>query len=173
MVKLVRHSLCLLVAALLLLPVTSPAQGDSERGKALYVGTTGFAAGGAPCLACHGIAGHDLGRAADASYGPDLTDFYENFTEMGVAAVLEDLAFPSMTAIYAERPLSETEQADLLAFFREVPTAADAAGEAALVPHVLLGTVVILGLIGALGWRRLQGVRRPLVEKARSRKGAK
>lgn len=171
MKKSASHPLWLLMAVLLLLPVSSPAQGDPERGEALYVGTVDFAAGGAPCLACHGIAGYDLGHAGNASYGPDLTQFFTNYTAAGVAAVLEDPAFPSMTAIYAERPLTEMERADLLAFFENVPSDGAAGNGAALARHVLLGTLVILGLIGILGWRRLQGVRQPLVTKARSRKG--
>ncbi|HKL26037.1 MAG TPA: hypothetical protein VJ910_07435 [Desulfuromonadales bacterium] len=165
--------LWLLMAALLLLPVSSPAQGDPERGKALYVGMVDFAAGGAPCLACHGIAGYDLGHAGNASYGPDLTQFFANYTEMGVAAVLEDPAFPSMAAIYAERPLTEAERTDLLAFFKNVPSDGAADNGAALARHVLIGTLLIPGLIGILGWRRLQGVRRPLVARASSRKGEK
>lgn len=165
------HCFWLMMAALLLLPVSSPAQGDPERGKALYVGTTEFTAGGAPCLACHGIAGYELGYAGNASYGPDLTSFFTNYTEMGVAAVLEDPAFPSMEAIYAERPLTEVERADLLAFFREVPADGSTSAGAALVRHVLLGTLIVMAGIGIVGWRRLQGVRKPLVERVRAEKG--
>jgi len=145
--------------------------GDPDRGEDLYVGTASFSAGGAPCLACHGIAGHELGHAAGASYGPDLTAIYEDYGEEGVAGVLEDLSFESMDAIYAERPLTETERADLVAFFGVV-----SAGEAPSIGsdfavHVVLVTAVFMLLIGILGWRRLQGVRQPLVENARNGKG--
>ena len=43
--------------------------GDPKQGEALYVGSVSFSAGGAPCLACHGIAGHELGLAAGAKAG--------------------------------------------------------------------------------------------------------
>lgn len=114
----------LLVMALLLSSLPATAQvlaGDPARGEALYVGTASFAKAGSPCLACHSIAGAGLGKAAGASYGPDLTELWESFGEEGIAAVLESVdSFPSMAAIYAARPLSGQEQADLGAFLREV-----------------------------------------------------
>ena len=50
---------------------TSRARRILARGEALYVGSTRLFAGGAPCLGCHGVAGHGLARAA--SFGPDLS----------------------------------------------------------------------------------------------------
>jgi mono/diheme cytochrome c family protein len=95
--------------------------GEAVRGEALYVGTATFEKGGSPCLACHSIAGAGLGKAAGASYGPDLTELWEGYGVDGVAAVLESVdAFPSMAAIYATRPLSAQEQADLAAFLEQV-----------------------------------------------------
>jgi mono/diheme cytochrome c family protein len=164
---------CSLLAAVLLLLATPvwAQQGDPQRGEALYVGTIGFSAGGAPCLACHGIAGHELGLAAGASYGPDLSAIYEDYGEEGVAAVLEELSFDSMVAIYESRSLTETERADLLAFFSTVSSGAATSTGSGLVLHVTLVTAFFMILIGVLGWRRLQGVRRPLVEQARNGKG--
>ena len=162
----------LLVIGLLLLSTSAWAQpGDPLRGEALYVGTVSFSAGGAPCLACHGIAGHELGLAAGASYGPDLTAIYEDYGEEGVADVLEELSFDSMVAIYESRPLTETEKLDLAAFFATVSTDAAPNIGSGLVLHVALITAVFMLLIGALGWRRLQGVRQPLVERTPIGKG--
>jgi len=161
----------LLTAVLLLSVPAWSQQGDPKRGEALFIGTVHFAQGGAPCLACHGISGNELGNSGGASYGPDLTDLYENYGEDGVSGVLEDLSFESMVAIYSKRPLTEEERADLLAFFSQV-----ASGEAkqiapTLTLHVTLATIFFMVLIGLLGWRRLQGVRTPLVERARYGKG--
>ncbi len=164
----------LLVVGLLLLSTPIWAQpANPQRGEALYVGTVSFAEGGAPCLACHGIAGHELGYAAGANYGPDLTAIYEDYGEEGVAGVLEDLSFESMNAIFAERPLSDSERADLVAFFGAVSGGAAPGIGSDLVLHVALVTAVFMVLIGALGWRRLQGVRKPLVEQARNTKGGR
>lgn len=163
--------LSLIVMALLLLSTSCWAQGDPQRGEALYVGSTSFSAGGAPCLACHGIAGHELGYASGANYGPDLTMMYEDYGDDGVAAVLEDLSFEGMEAIYASRPLTETEMSDLVAFFAE--TAADEAVSigSGMTLHVVIVTVIFFIIFGAFGWRRLQGVRQPLVEQSQRGKG--
>jgi mono/diheme cytochrome c family protein len=160
------------VGLLLLASIPGWAQtGDPQRGEALYIGTAGFSKGGAPCLACHGIAGHELGYAAGATYGPDLTAMYEDYGEEGIADVLEDLSFESMVAIYESRPLTETEKADLVAFFRSVSTRDASSISSGLVLHVGLVTVFFMIIIGAFGWRRFQGVRQPLVARTRNEKG--
>jgi mono/diheme cytochrome c family protein len=146
-----------------------PADGDPRQGQALYTGTTSFANGGAPCLACHGIAG--LGAGGGANLGVDLTGIYEDYGEEGLAAVLEDLSvFPSMTPIYAGRPLIETERADLAAFLQEVSGRQMPETTGRLVRDVVIGTVVLLLVLLLFGWRRLQAVRRPLVD-MRKKKG--
>ncbi|MCM2264765.1 MAG: c-type cytochrome, partial [Desulfuromonadales bacterium] len=97
-------------------PAETPAvTGDPARGARLYTGEAAFAKGGAPCLGCHGITG--FGLAGGANYGPDLTTMFENFGDEGIADILETLPFPSMEPIYATRPLTDEEQADLRAFF--------------------------------------------------------
>ena len=164
--------LSLLATAFLLFSTLGWAQqGDPLRGEALYVGTVGFSAGGAPCLACHGIAGHELGLAAGANYGPDLTALYADYGEEGILDVLEDLSFESMAAIYATRPLTDTEKADLVAFFATVSSGVAPNIGSSFTLHVVLVTALFMILIGVLGWRRLQGVRQPLVEQARNKKG--
>ncbi|BCR04517.1 hypothetical protein DESUT3_15860 [Desulfuromonas versatilis] len=142
---------------------------DALRGEALFVGTASFANGGAPCLGCHGIAGAGLGKAAGANYGPDLTALFEDFGEEGVMAVLEDLSFPSMEAIYAARPLTEQERDDLSAFFAEVSGQQAAGIGGRLTLDVAIASLAFFALVAMLGWRRLKGVRQPLVE--RTRKG--
>jgi len=147
-------------------------QGDPARGEALFVGAIGFAAGGAPCLACHGIAGHELGHAAGASYGPDLTALFNDYGEEGVVAVLEDpSSFTSMEAIFTDRPLTEDEIADLAAFFATMTDNEAADIGAGLAGHAFIGTIILMIIFGAFGWRRFIAVRRPLVEQARLGKG--
>ena len=172
MTKQILMRLSLLATLFILSASLSWAQpGDPARGEALYIGTVSFSAGAAPCLACHGIAGHELGLAAGANYGPDLTALYEDYGEEGILGVLEDLSFESMEAIYSSRPLTEIEKADLVLFFEKVSTGVPPDIGSDLVFHVAIVTAIFMILIGALGWRRLQGVRQPLVARAHNSKG--
>jgi hypothetical protein len=68
-------------------------------------------------------------------------------------------------------PLTEQERVDVAAFLAKVGEGAAPRIGGVLVVQVALVVAVFLVLIGVLGWRRLQGVRQPLVEQTRSRKG--
>jgi hypothetical protein len=127
-----------------------------------------FAKGGAPCLACHGITG--FGLAGGANYGPDLTGLFESFGDEGLVDMLKTLPFPSMEPIYATRPLTEAEQADLRAFFAQA-TGAPVARGGLLFAEALSGVVLILGVVLLFGRERLRGVRRSLVNRVHSQGG--
>lgn len=145
-------------------PASVPATGDLQRGRALYTGAKPFANGGAPCLACHGVAA--LGPAGGAGFGPDLTGIHEDYGPEGVASILETLPFPSMEPIYAGRPLTPSEQADLVAFFAEVSGAEAVSIDKVLMMQAGAGVALLL-ILAAVVWRgRLRTVRRSLVEKA-------
>lgn len=161
---------CFGLLAVLLLLATScwSAQGDPLHGKALYVGNAGFVNGGAPCIACHALVGLDL--AGSASYGPDLSQLYSDYEAEGVLAVLESLAFPSMEAIYADRPLTEPERLDLTAYFAKT-SELSAPEKKSLIGPIFLGVVAVFAVVGIAGLRRLNGVRQPLVEQARKQRG--
>jgi mono/diheme cytochrome c family protein len=142
--------------------------GDPARGARLYTGEQVFAKGGAPCLACHGITG--FGLAGGANYGPDLTGLFESFGDEGLVDMLKTLPFPSMEPIYATRPLTEAEQADLRAFFAQA-TGAPVARGGLLFAEALSGVVLILGVVLLFGRERLRGVRRSLVNRVHSQGG--
>lgn len=116
-----------------------PAAPDAHRGEALYAGSTRFRAGGAPCLACHGIAGHGLARAA--SFGPDLSGAYASFGPDGLEGILEDVVFPTMQPIYRTHAVTPQERADLVAFLGEAHGAA--------APR--LGAGFVAGVVAAIG----------------------
>lgn len=140
------------------------AEGNKERGRALYSGALPMEKGGAPCLACHGIAG--FGAAGGANFGVDLTSIYEDYGAEGVASILEELPFPSMEPIYAERPLTSSEQADLMAFFADITDSEPVRIDKVLLLQTGAGVVLLL-ILAAVLWRgRLSTVRRSLVEKA-------
>jgi mono/diheme cytochrome c family protein len=145
--------------------------GDPARGAALFVGGVAMANGGAPCLGCHGLGGAGLGKAGGANYGPDLTTMYRDYGSDGVASVLADLSFPSMEPIFAKHPLTAQEQADLSAFLAQVDAEAAPQIAAPIAWQVVVVVVAFFVLIAVLGWRRLQGVRLPLLEQVRKEGG--
>lgn len=165
----VRRSFLCLAVFVLLFFLSSPVAATNEdagRGQDLFVGKTAFERGGAPCLACHNLSG--LGMAEGANYGPDLSFLYENYGREGIQGVLQSLAFPSMEAIYTDRPLIESEQADLLAFLQQTSqlSVTPTAGKLAL--YVSLGVIALLGLTFWVGQRRMRATRQPLIDSQRN-----
>ena len=116
----------------------TPRPPDARRGEALYVGSTPLFAGGAPCLACHGIAGHGLERAA--SFAPDLSAAHEQFGAEALDAMLVDIAFPSMEPVYRGHAVTDEERGDLIAFLAESTGGAPAK----------LGTGYVVGVAAAM-----------------------
>jgi mono/diheme cytochrome c family protein len=124
-------------------PVAGPAPAsrapDVRRGEALYVGSARLLAGGAPCLACHGIAGHGLARAA--SFGPDLSGAHAQYGADGLDGMLEDIVFPSMQPVYRGHAVTKEERQDLVAFL----------GASAPDRPARLGPAFAAGVLGAKG----------------------
>lgn len=163
-----RYCLCAAVLVLFLsLPLSlAAASGDAGRGNDLFVGSTAFELGGAPCLACHNLTG--FGLSAGANFGPDLSALYDNYGPEGVEGVLQSLAFPSMEAIYSNRPLNETERADLLAFLQQTSqlSATPTTGKLAL--QVFIGVIILLVFTFLVGKRRMRATRQPLIDRQRN-----
>lgn len=156
-------------------PATKPAGpvGDAARGEALFSGAVAMVNGGAPCLGCHALGGAGLGSAERASFGPDLTAMYGDYGADGVASVLADLSFPSMAPIFAKRPLTAQEQADIGAFLATADADKAHKSISSFVGQVAGGIAGFFVVLVALGWRRLQGVRLPLIEQVRNKGGHK
>lgn len=142
------------------------ADGEPARGKALFTGQTPFEKGGAPCLACHNLAG--LGMVAGANYGPDLTKIFDNYGREGLEGVLPSLPFPSMEAIFADRPLTETEQADLIAFLQQTAQLSVTPNSGKLAVQVIIGVLILLVLTFLVGLRRMHATRQPLIDRQRN-----
>ncbi len=169
-----RYALYRLILTLSLLAFVLPSfsaiaiESDSARGRQLYTGALAMTNGGSPCIACHALTG--FGSAGAASYGPNLSALYTDYSKEGVMGVLESLAFPSMEAIFASRPLTEQERLDLSAFFaqaaeQKAPPATSLAGP------ILLGVVIVFAIVALMGLRRFKGARQPLVEQVRKQRG--
>lgn len=148
-------------------PPSLPA-GDPEIGRSLFTGALRLENGGGPCAACHAAAGLP---GAGATLGPDLTATYGKYGEEGVALVLAELPFPSMTPIYATRPLTAGERAHLAAFLRAIPDREPSGAPARLLLLGLGGGALAAGLAGIVWRKRLREVRRPLLRKASGEAG--
>ena len=151
-------------------PNAIAANGDASRGAQLYTGSTPMANSGSPCIACHALSG--LGSAGASNYGPDLSGLYAEYGEEGVAGALDSLAFPSMEAIYATRPLTDEERLDLTAYFAQAAEQ-QASPATSLAGKILLGVVIVFAIVALMGLRRLKGVRQPLVDQVRKQRGMK
>lgn len=144
-------------------PAADPvlASGTVEGGRMLFIGGTKLANGGPACISCHSVAG--VGALAGGTLGPDLTKVHDRYGETGLAAALTGLPFPTMRGVFAEKPLTEDEAADLFAYFAQV---SQRASEPVNLSFVLigLGGFLLLLLLSQLMWRkRLRAVRAPLV----------
>ena len=151
-------------------PEPAAAAGNAERGKELFKGGDRLAAGGPACLSCHTIAG--VGALGGGQIGPDLTGAFAKYGgAQGLNAALTSLAaFPTMAPIYLRNKLTAGEQADVIAFLKIAPDlqrSGDAAGK--LIGFSLAG-VALLGVLAMAVWRRrLNGVRKPLVNRSRGK----
>ncbi len=126
-------------------PPAPRVQGDAALGRALYLGQKPLRNGGAPCQACHTVAG--VGFFGGGSLGKDLTDAAKRLGgEAGLSALLTNPAFPVMREAYKGRPLTEAEAAALAAFLVQVSQ------EAPRPPSLYLGRFLVAGvfLLGLL-----------------------
>jgi len=135
--------------------------GDPLAGRNLFTGALPLQKGGTPCMACHSIAG--TGALGGGTMGPDLTHVFQRFGQSGLASALQGLPFPTMQGVFQGKPLSETEQAHLLAFFAQVDREKVAPTTWSFVWIGLGGFIVLAGLPQMLWGKRLKGVRKPLV----------
>jgi len=89
--------------------------GDPLFGEQIFQGKIELQNGGVACISCHTVEG--IGVVGGGALGPNLTHVYTRYGGEGLAASLGSLPFPTMQGVYAGKPLSASEQADLLAFF--------------------------------------------------------
>jgi mono/diheme cytochrome c family protein len=148
-------------------PEPAPTEADADRGKSLFTGAEDFSAGGPSCLSCHSVAG--VGSLGGGRLGPDLTDVFEKYGgEQGLRAALKGVPFPTMAPIFTRKPLTPTEQADLVAFLETAPDQARPSRAAGKLVGFSVGGAALLVALGVIVWgRRLAPVRRQLVGSSR------
>jgi len=111
-------------------------KGDPDYGEKFFTGEIPLANGGTACIACHSVEG--AGILGGGALGPDQTHVYTRYGgDAGLAGALSTLPFPTMQGIFANKPLTVDEQADLRAFFAR----ADKLGQ----PRTQLNLQTILG----------------------------
>ena len=138
--------------------------GDATRGKALFVGDTGFENGGPHCMSCHSIAG--IGALGGGSLGPDLTaNGYTKYGE-GLAAFLGAPPTVTMNAVWKGQPLTLQEQADLFAFMKNASVSGrEPAALLQIALFAIVGAAALIALAQFYWGKRLKGVRRPMIER--------
>lgn len=94
-----------------------PGNGNASRGRLLFLGELALQNGGTPCLACHSVSG--VGAIGGGALGPDLTHVLQRYSPAGLAAAIQNIAFPTMVGPFTGKALTPGEQADLLAFFQQ------------------------------------------------------
>jgi mono/diheme cytochrome c family protein len=134
-----------------------PTPADIPAGRRLFTGETKLAKGGASCISCHSVEG--IGVLGGGRLGPDLTDSCIRYTEVELAAMLKEPAFPTMSKLFDKHPLTKEEVVQLYAYLYAAKTAkADPAR--ATTQYVGWGAAGMVGLFGLMSflWRgRLRG----------------
>ncbi|HVM72623.1 MAG TPA: c-type cytochrome [Anaerolineales bacterium] len=140
--------------------------GDAARGRELFMGSAHFTNGGPPCMACHNIGSNGL--LGGGTLGPDLTNVSSRYSDADLGQTLNSLPWPVMKPIFTEHPLTPQEQADLRTFLEASAGQPEANQEPLIFGISLAGLVAVTGAFGWIYRRRLRGVRKALLQKARS-----
>lgn len=142
---------------------------DVVRGREVFLGRSGLAAGGPACAACHTTA--DLGLLGGGTLGPDLTAAYSRLEgRKALAAWLAAPPSPVMSPLYRDRGMQEDELLGLVAYLEHVARTGQEVAPSRKLPFVLGGIAVaaLVLVLMDLAWRkRFRGVRRSLIAAAR------
>lgn len=151
-------------------PTEPPAEdGTVAGGEALFTGGTELENGGGACVGCH-TAG-SVGNLGGPGLGPDLTDAAERLGgPAGLGAWLGNPPSPTMTPIFAERPLTPAEIADLTAFLVDAP---EQAAPSQSVDWLLVAAAAGLAVLLAGMAFAYRGMRLTYAERLRARTDAR
>ncbi len=143
------------------------ANGDVENGRKLFMGYAHFEHEGPPCMGCHSVG--DNGILGGGALGPNLTNVSTERSDDEIVGVLSNtgsVISPVMKPIYETDPLTEEEQADLLAFMKSSVGEPEADKELLVFGISILGTIGAAIVLGFIYRNRLRSVRRAMVNKA-------
>lgn len=142
-------------------PALTPNPYEIEQGKALFLGTKKFEAGGPACLSCH--AGGEVGVLGGGTLGPDLLKSYGDYGDKGLNKVLSKIAFPTMAEIYNGKKLTEQENYYIRAYFASASKlqkqSSDETRKFVLIG--IIGAVIFLTMLDITFRNRRKKTRRP------------
>lgn len=142
------------------------AAGNIENGRGLFMGKVHFQNDGPPCMGCHSVGQNGL--LGGGAMGPDLTNVSTRRSQDEIVSILANSGStisPVMQPIFLDYPLSESEQADLIAFLDASTGQPETDMEVWVLGISLVGFVVVVALFGYIYRGRLRGVRKALVNK--------
>lgn len=143
------------------------AAGNVKKGRDLFMGYAHFQNDGPPCMGCHSVG--ENGLLGGGAMGPNLTDVTGKRSQVDIASILSNNGWTIsavMEPIYTEHPLTENEQADLIAFLNASIGEPETDKELIVVAISLAGFVAAVAVLGFLYRNRLRGVRKALVRTA-------
>lgn len=127
--------------------------GNAEVGASLFQGTKHFKNGGPACIACHTV---------DSKLVASGGKLAMNLTTMGGAGVAYTIQKPQnassavMRDAFKDKPLTASEQADLVAFFNQVAAnhTQTPKSPAVFIAGGIIGAIIIFVILGILGAKR-------------------
>lgn len=143
------------------------AAGNAENGRKLFMGYVHFQNEGPPCMGCHSVG--DNGLLGGGALGPDLTNVSAQMSQSELLIILANYGFtnsPVMEPIYNQHPLTESEQADLIAFLNASTGEPAEDKELIVIGISILGTAFTAIALGFVYRNRLRSVRAAMVSKA-------
>jgi len=149
--------------------VQALAAGNAENGQKLFMGYAHFQNDGPPCMGCHSVG--ENGLLGGGAMEPDLTNVTTKRSQEEIVSILANSGTtisPVMQPIFAAHPLTESEQADLVAFLKASNGQPEANKEWMVVGISVAGFVAAVVALGFVYRGRLRSVRRALVEKAQA-----
>ncbi len=145
-------------------PGVSLLPGNAENGKAIFLGHVHLRNGAPFCVGCHNI--DNTGILGGGTLGPNLTNTYAKYGDVGLDGILSNLPFLTMRPIYVNNSFTPQEKADIRAFMKSTVGTPTPNKEPLIIGISLAGFLAIM-VFFAFAWRgRLRSVRRQLVEES-------
>ncbi len=143
------------------------ANGNVENGRKLFMGYAHFQNEGPACMGCHSVG--ENGLLGGGIFGPNLTNVSTQLSQEEIVSILANSGTkisPVMKPIFTEDPLTESEQADLIAFMDASAGQPEVDREIWVFGISLTGLAAAIAFFGFIYRDRLRSVRRALVNKA-------